>query len=177
MICKKCKCEFNRLVNIDGKIRNLSKRKYCLKCSPFNSHNTRTLELLKDGEIFKNKAEWQRHRRQEYKRKILKIKENIGACMYCGYDEHFEILQFHHRVKEDKSFSFSVGNLGNMKWDRVLKEIKKCDLLCPNCHNWLHYQNSLWAYFCTRGSMVEHRSCTSPYGTPIFMGSQEKRWL
>jgi hypothetical protein len=38
MICEKCGEFFNKHVNINGKVRNLQRRKWCLKCSPFNKH-------------------------------------------------------------------------------------------------------------------------------------------
>lgn len=38
--CKKCGELFPLLVEIDGNVKNLGGRKFCLKCSPFGSHNT-----------------------------------------------------------------------------------------------------------------------------------------
>ncbi len=40
MICKNCSSPFKRFVVIDGKLRNLQNRKFCLQCSPFKTHNT-----------------------------------------------------------------------------------------------------------------------------------------
>ena len=42
-ICLKCDKDFPNFLIIDGKKRNLSKRKYCVDCSPFGHHNTRPL--------------------------------------------------------------------------------------------------------------------------------------
>ena len=43
-ICQKCTSPFpNRLV-IEGQMKNLGSRKYCLTCSPWGQHNTRTLK-------------------------------------------------------------------------------------------------------------------------------------
>jgi hypothetical protein len=42
-ICEKCNREFPQVKIIDGKRRTFYKRKYCLECSPFGTHNTRTL--------------------------------------------------------------------------------------------------------------------------------------
>ena len=38
--CKKCSKEFKTWINIDGKPRNLSNRKFCFDCSPWGEHNT-----------------------------------------------------------------------------------------------------------------------------------------
>jgi len=42
-ICELCGSEFPVWTIIDGKTRNLNKRKYCLDCSPFGIHNTKQL--------------------------------------------------------------------------------------------------------------------------------------
>lgn len=39
-ICLKCHKKFPFLIIIDGKRRNIQRRKYCLDCSPFGEHNT-----------------------------------------------------------------------------------------------------------------------------------------
>jgi hypothetical protein len=87
---------------------------------------------------------WQAERRISYKKKILQIKFQHKHCDFCGWSKHPEILDFHHKNKSKKEFSFAVGCLGNYSWSRVLKEIKKCKLLCPNCHRWLHYKERKW---------------------------------
>ena len=64
------------------------------------------------------------------------------SCSMCGYDEHPEILQFHHRNPDEKEFKMAKGNVGNLSRERLQQEIDKCDLLCPNCHNWLHFKET-----------------------------------
>jgi hypothetical protein len=97
---------------------------------------------------------WQSKRRDKYRKDINEIKFKIGSCKICGYHEHPEILQFHHREKKEKKFKFSVGNLGDIKWERILEEIKKCDLICPNCHFLLHYNETAKKY-CSIPSRTE----------------------
>lgn len=41
-------------------------------------------------------------------------------------------LVFHHRDPSKKEFSISSPNFH--KWEDVIKELEKCDLLCSNCH-------------------------------------------
>jgi len=88
--------------------------------------------------------EWQRKRRREWKKRLIDIKKKIGKCKYCWWDKKPEVLQFHHRDKSKKEFKFSVGNLGNKNWEKLLKEIEKCDLICPNCHFSLHYDETAY---------------------------------
>lgn len=80
-------------------------------------------------------------RRQERKRLLRKLKEG-KSCVKCGWNEHPEILQFHHKDPEEKDFDFSMGNIGNLSLKRILDEVDKCELLCPNCHMWHHYNET-----------------------------------
>lgn len=43
-------------------------------------------------------------------------------------------MHFHHRNPQEKLFGISAVNIKNKPWDEVANEIKKCDLLCSNCH-------------------------------------------
>ena len=68
------------------------------------------------------------------KSKVSRIKLEMG-CKNCGYDENPVPLEFHHRDKEEKEFNvsrdFSRSFVG---WDKAKEEMKKCDILCANCH-------------------------------------------
>lgn len=46
-ICKKCDSSFPSTMVIEGKLRVLTNRVYCLTCSPFGKHNTRKLVISK----------------------------------------------------------------------------------------------------------------------------------
>jgi len=41
-------------------------------------------------------------------------------------------MQFHHKDADKKDFI--IGNVGNKSWDSIKNEMKKCILLCANCH-------------------------------------------
>lgn len=60
--CAICGDIFPNFIEIDGKKRNLQRRKYCLKCSPFGAHNTKTLE-----------ESYEKEKRKHYK-----------YCKHCG---------------------------------------------------------------------------------------------
>lgn len=70
------------------------------------------------------------HQRRRWE-KYLKVK-----CERCGYDEHPEILQFHHRDREEKSFTICTAEGRGKGRARFWQEVLKCDVLCPNCHRW-----------------------------------------
>jgi lactate dehydrogenase-like 2-hydroxyacid dehydrogenase len=76
-------------------------------------------------------------RRLERKRRAIAGTGQIG-CLYCGED-HPATLQFHHRKPEEKRFTISQAVMKNAySWDEILEEVKKCDLICANCHSVWH---------------------------------------
>lgn len=99
-------------------------------------------------------ADYQRNRRIKAKAKINRIKRKIGKCKVCGYSKHWQVLQFHHRKPEEKSFGMSDGNFANRKWEVVLNELAKCDCICANCHNWLHYQEKSFFIDCGKQAQL-----------------------
>ena len=62
--------------------------------------------------------------------KINALKLEQG-CVDCGYRAHPQALEFDHRDPKAKLFNISEKNYS---WDRMLKEIAKCDIRCANCH-------------------------------------------
>jgi len=75
---------------------------------------------------------WTRVRRCRVR--LLAITLLGGKCSKCGWLGHPSAFDFHHR--SDKHFA--IGSAANKSWSRVWKELKKCDLLCANCHRTLH---------------------------------------
>ena len=63
-------------------------------------------------------------------------------CMDCGIS-HPAVLQFHHRSRTEKSFTISsvVSRATSIK--QITNEIKKCDVLCVNCHAKRHWRETL----------------------------------
>jgi hypothetical protein len=84
---------------------------------------------------------YDRRRYQRSKKIVDSLKEG-KVCKRCGFDDP-RALVWHHRDPFKKSFSISQW-LGynkspsseNVK--RLKAEIKKCDLICANCH-WIEH--------------------------------------
>ena len=68
------------------------------------------------------------------KRKAIEYKG--GKCNKCGYNKCINALDFHHRDPTIKDKNWDRIRARN--WDKIVKEIDKCDLLCSNCHRELH---------------------------------------
>jgi len=66
--------------------------------------------------------------------KLTRIKIEIG-CNKCGYDNHPRALDFHHCNENNKSFSIEEHYQNpDRSWSEVKEELKKCEVLCANCH-------------------------------------------
>ncbi|HNE28358.1 MAG: hypothetical protein JNL02_14345 [Saprospiraceae bacterium] len=71
-------------------------------------------------------------------RKIKLVEMLGGKCSRCGYNANLSALHFHHRDHLEKSFKLDVRVLSNKRWEFILTEARKCDLLCANCHAEVH---------------------------------------
>ncbi|MBU0963113.1 MAG: HNH endonuclease [Nanoarchaeota archaeon] len=89
----------------------------------------------KKAEIIKKNKERNLKYHKEAKEFINNYK-NGKSCQICGYKEHTEILQFHH--KNPKNKLFRLAEIGTKKIQIIKTEMEKCILLCPNCHSLLH---------------------------------------
>ncbi len=150
--CRKCNNTIPRKKMVDGKIRNLQNRKFCLDCSPFGSNNTKPdIDSPTKKPVGKPYSEWdesyKKHHRDKMARKRIERKDELvklsgGCCSVCGYDKCRGALSFHHLKPEEKSFGLSAENLHNRSWDDILNEWQKCILLCLNCHMEIHSSES-----------------------------------
>ena len=158
--CKKCNTQFPNFQAIEGKNRNLSARRYCINCSPFGKHNTRNLtidktyndkerhcttcQILKPITQYYWKPKEQRYHsacKECFKKQIkdIQIRNKLkainylgGICKKCGFDTP-QALIFHHRNgMEDKEFIWT--QMKGKSWEKIKKELDKCDVLCANCH-------------------------------------------
>ena len=70
-------------------------------------------------------------------RKVRLVAMLGGACSRCGYAANLAALEFHH-ASGRKDFQLDMRSLANRSWDVVLREVRKCELLCSNCHAETH---------------------------------------
>lgn len=158
MECKACGKAFKTRHKIDGQIKILSSRKYCLDCSPFGSFNRKKLELKnivptqkyceKCNEILPDYMGNRktcggcnfRERREKLSDKVHAI---VGdACWYCGYDKGRlgrKMLDFHHMDRKQKTMYLSIREIASASWAKIIQELPKCCLLCCRCHREVEY--------------------------------------
>tara|TARA_Y100000310_G_scaffold183260_1_gene183383 strand:+ start:281 stop:910 length:630 start_codon:yes stop_codon:yes gene_type:complete len=80
----------------------------------------------------------QKKRWKDRKRKAISLMG--GCCCKCGYKKDMAALQFHHLEPKEKKFVWE--KMRKMRWSSVIKELKKCILVCANCHAELHSSES-----------------------------------
>ena len=81
-------------------------------------------------------------RRKEIR--LMVIEHAGGKCIKCGYHKYPEVMEFHHRDPLQKDFNVSKKGL-TRSWERVKKEIEKCELFCATPHRELHVEQKLAA--------------------------------
>lgn len=71
-------------------------------------------------------------RRRRRVKQIL-VEEAGGCCRLCGYDRSVAGLHFHHLDPREKQFGVAEGGMAR-SIARLRVEVRKCILLCSNCH-------------------------------------------
>jgi hypothetical protein len=116
-----------------------------MKMMPYKDRDRRIKHSREYG-----KGWYQQHKQEVMARSKKKEKEikkwyrdykRTLYCMICG-ENHPACLQFHHRDRSEKSFSISNIAMRPTSKKRILNEIKKCDVLCVNCHAKLHWRET-----------------------------------
>lgn len=90
--------------------------------------------------------------------KIKAVEYKGGKCIKCGYNKYFNLV-FHHRDPNTKDYDWY--NLRKRSWNIICEELDKCDILCHNCHNEVHYDendlNQMKLFFETRKRIQKPR--------------------
>ena len=136
----------------------------CIKCQELKSENDFYLPRSKTckGCRIQYIKEWQRNNREKFnatrrryyrnnKRKInqyafqwrrkrydwfIKYKQT-HPCERCGQSD-YRCLEFHHPEGRKES-NLSVGSMINHRKETLLEEMKRCQILCANCHKIIHF--------------------------------------
>jgi 5-methylcytosine-specific restriction endonuclease McrA len=61
-----------------------------------------------------------------------------GKCKNCSYNFCFDALDFHHKNPKSKEFHFGRIIANPIAWKKLIIELKKCILICANCHAEIH---------------------------------------
>jgi hypothetical protein len=72
-----------------------------------------------------------------------------GKCVCCGYDKCNWSLALHHLDPNEKDFGFGSIRANCKSWNKIVVELRKCVLVCHNCHGEIHHGLSKVPKECT----------------------------
>ena len=115
--------------------------KICIKCGkelPIEDFNWRNKEKgTRRSECKTCYADFMKEVYENKKKTVAEIKKNL-KCSKCGEEREY-CLDFHHADLNEKENTIARMTSNNYRLDTVLNEIKKCIVLCSNCHREFHY--------------------------------------
>jgi hypothetical protein len=88
----------------------------------------------KNKEYYLQKA---KRRRKELREWYKSIKSEL-KCNRCE-ENHWSCLEFHHEDPKEKEINIPLAVWKGWSKKRILEEIKKCEVLCANCHRKHHH--------------------------------------
>src|SRR5574341_772823 len=116
------------------KIREKARQKY------YEHREERKEQMRKYSK--QNKGYFSHHQKVEYKKKKeLAVSFLGGKCTRCGVTFPSCCYDFHHKNPTEKEYNVSC--LFRWDWDKIEKELKKCILLCSNCHKIVHHDKEI----------------------------------
>lgn len=77
------------------------------------------------------------------RRELIKLKGS--HCRSCNIEGINDLFAFHHIDENTKEFKIDNRTCNGYKYERLLTEVNKCELLCHNCHTEVHLPNNLIA--------------------------------
>lgn len=125
-LCYKCKLnkdesEFGKGLHTNGL------NHWCKKCT-----NERTKTFYSNNKKRANERSRLNHQKTTLNLKLnLLIYLNDKACVDCGEND---ILVFHFDHVRGTKIANIAQMLNRKKWEDILLEIEKCDIVCANCH-------------------------------------------
>jgi len=95
--------------------------------------------MRKEKRKYADRAEYMKAAVDKRRKKIrqMAVEHKGGKCMNCGYNKCLKALEFHHLESGEKDFGISAKGY-TRSWKSVAEELKKCILLCANCHREIH---------------------------------------
>jgi len=97
------------------------------------------VSTTREKRTYADRAEYMREAVKRRRRKLREMARTSkgNKCIVCGYNKCQRALSFHHIDESKKKFDLSSRGL-TRSWKKIEKEIKKCALVCANCHMEIH---------------------------------------
>lgn len=83
-----------------------------------------------------NNSERVKKWRKDTKNRI--VESMGGKCVCCGYSKCHDALDLHHLDPDEKEIGLAGIRANPKKWTTIVKELRKCVLVCNRCHKEIH---------------------------------------
>ena len=130
--CPKCKKHKDKSEFAKDKSRKDGLQPHCRKCKTDYYY-----KLGKERVVNRTK------RRREIGRKALAAYKTEHGCKICGYNKFSGALDLHHPDPKLKEYTLSRKIVtSNFSFERMWREVEKCEILCANCHRETHWNSN-----------------------------------
>lgn len=119
-LCKLCMIKYSKRIH-----KQYLSEKKCIRCGKGKENDCFLCQkcMLKDI------------KRRREKRRTNKIKAVLfkgGKCQECGLKSNILAVYDFHHINSNKEKN--ISRMMNESWEKIKKELKKCKMLCANCH-------------------------------------------
>jgi len=132
-ICSKCSLDLPSdmfFVRDASTGKRHSQCKSCYKAVRVHSH---AAHYAQHKEEYKDRAKKRRLRIRKENRQKMMLYLSTHPCEQCEESDPV-VLDFDHRDRGEKVNTINEMMRLGRSWDKILKEIVKCRVLCSNCH-------------------------------------------
>jgi hypothetical protein len=104
------------------------------KKSRINKDGTYQMNWLSPESWAKRKEYYKQTVKETYSKniKLIHSEKLKRGCVCCGYNTSAYALDFDHIDPSTKLYD--IAQLATRRFDKIQEEIKKCQVLCANCH-------------------------------------------
>lgn len=91
----------------------------------------------------KKRKQAQRLSKKELVKRNQKLVQDarLAGCEICGYNKCLVALDFHHKDPKTKDLTIARA-IRHWGTEKLNEEMKKCMILCANCHRELHFNQN-----------------------------------
>lgn len=127
-------------------IQTPSGKRFCRACDSerrakgrerpgWRKHQSEKMAQWRAANPERNKRNWTENRKRKHQW-LVAFKQSLG-CVMCP-ETHEACLEFHHVDPTQKDVTVSIA-IAHWSLERIQEEIKKCVVLCSNCHRKWHW--------------------------------------
>ena len=104
--------------------------------------------------------------RNETKKRM--VESMGGKCSICNYNKSIVALEFHHIDPSVKEHALGNVRANPKSWNIIADELRKCILLCSNCHREIHDGSTILPEIYPQFNEIffQYKKLTEIAGTP-----------